>query len=71
MAEKSFRQIEADIQTKGYKALCTEAVYEIQNLTRTLSYLEGVRADLKADIDKVCAYVMRGGIALGSLIEKL
>lgn len=61
MAEKSFRQIEAEIGAKGYKALCTEALYDIQNLTRTLDYLEGARPDLKGSIDKVCAYVMRGG----------
>ena len=71
MAEKSFRQIEAEIAEKGFAALCNEAALEIQNITRMLGYLLGENPEVKKEVDAICAELMRGGIALAELAKKV
>lgn len=71
MAEKSFRQIEAEIAEKGFATLCNEAALEIQNITRMLGYLLDVNPEVKKEADAICAYLMRGGVALIELAKKV
>lgn len=71
MAEKSFRQIEAEIAEKGFSTLCNEAALEIQNITRMLCYLFEGSPELKKDTDAICAELMRGGIGLAELAKKV
>ena len=40
MAEKRFRELEADILERGYKAVIHDFIDEAQNFTRVLGYLE-------------------------------
>lgn len=70
MAEKTFREIEDEIQKKGFAQLCKEAAEEIQNITRELGYLEESHPELKKDIDEVTALLIRAGIKLLELSEE-
>ena len=40
MASRTFRELEADILKRGYKAIIKDFVDEAQNLARALGYLE-------------------------------
>lgn len=71
MAEKSFRQIETEIAEKGFADLCKEAAVEIQNITRMLGYLIGEHPELKPEIDANCGHLIRSGMSLITLSEKV
>lgn len=68
MAEKSFREIEAEVTEKGFRAVLTEGVCDIQNITRTLGYLLEVtdRDDTQrvAEINAITGVILRAGVAL-------
>lgn len=74
MAEKSFREIEAAIDEKGFKALLNEGAEEIQNITRTLGYLRDRVLDdiaMIEEIDGACGSLIRSAMALLDLADEV
>jgi hypothetical protein len=75
MAEKSFRQIEAEITDRGFSALCGDAAYEIQNVTRLLGYLEDELRedypDMAMKVFEATGQLIRAGITLVNLSKNL
>lgn len=64
MAEKTFREIEVEIQKKGFAQLCGEAAEEIQNITRGLGYLGDCYPELKKVIDETTGLLVKAGVEL-------
>ena len=71
MAEKDFRQIEAEIAEKGFAALCVEAAEAIQNCSRMLSYLAADYPELKDSLDALTGHLVLSGIKLVELSKQV
>ncbi len=71
MAEKTFRQIEAEITEKGFSTLCKEAAESIQNCTRMLSYLAADHIELTDSLAALTGQLIISGVKLIELSKKI
>lgn len=71
MAEKSFKQIEAEIAEKGFAKMFEETIYDLQNFTRTVSYfLEQYGSEMTEEAAREIHTISGRAIWLGLSIHR-
>ena len=71
MAEKTFRQIEAEITEKGFSTLCKEAAEAVQDCTRMLTYLAADHPELTDNLASLTGQLILSGMKLVELSKQV